>query len=358
MTGNKGDWSEVYVLLKLIADGRMLRGDRELKPIAEESYRIVSLERNEAETGKTTYKIEGDSVVVSNAGGSVEKQRCELAEEAKRLLAVINSETGYFAVPATEELLAEMLTFSIKAQSLDKADLRVEIHDHRTFHAHTRGFSIKSQLGSPSTLLNASMQTRFRYHLADIGAEDVERINNICSRGSLIDRVRAIEEIDGAHIAKCEVLSDSFKRNLTMLDDALPEIMGRLLWFFYLNHESRIGRLLGCLEAENIRGYDFENNSVVYESKIRRMLASVALGMTPSREWDGHYDANGGYLIVLNNGEIISYHIFDKDEFEDYLFFNTKLDTPSTSRYGIGTIEQDENGGYHIDLGLQIRFCV
>lgn len=79
--------------------------------------------------------------------------------------------------------------------------------------------------------------------------------------------------------------------------------------------------------------------------------------MVPGSAWDGNYDANGGYLIVLSSGEIISYHIFDKKEFEDYLFNNTKLETPSASRYGIGEVYSNYRSKA-IMLNLQIRFKI
>ncbi len=45
----------------------------------------------------------------------------------------------------------------------------------------------------------------------------------------------------------------------------------------------------------------------------------------------------------------------NKNEFEDYLFANTKLDTASTSRYGFGEL-YEESGCVYFNLNLQIRF--
>ena len=33
MTGNKGEWSEIYTLFKLLADGRVHAGDEELNKL-------------------------------------------------------------------------------------------------------------------------------------------------------------------------------------------------------------------------------------------------------------------------------------------------------------------------------------
>ena len=92
-----------------------------------------------------------------------------------------------------------------------------------------------------------------------------------------------------------------------------------------------------------------------YEYKIKRFLTDVALGMMPSKVWTGQYDATGGYLIVKESGDILCYHIYNRNEFEDYLFNNTKLDTASSSRHDFGTVYK-ENEELYFKLNLQIRF--
>jgi type II restriction enzyme len=77
--------------------------------------------------------------------------------------------------------------------------------------------------------------------------------------------------------------------------------------------------------------------------------------MMPSKVWGGIYDATGGYLVVKENGEILCYHIYNRNQFEDYLFENTKLETASSTRHDFGIL-YEENGTINIKLNLQIRF--
>ena len=44
------------------------------------------------------------------------------------------------------------------------------------------------------------------------------------------------------------------------------------------------------------------------------------------------------------------------DDFRDYLFNSTKLDTPSTSRHDFGYL-YNEDGEIFLKLNLQVRFC-
>ena len=85
-------------------------------------------------------------------------------------------------------------------------------------------------------------------------------------------------------------------------------------------------------------------------------MTDVALGMVPGVVWTGRYQANGGYLVVKSDGDVVCYHFYDKNLFEDYLYHNTRLDTPSSTRYGFGVIEKAEDGTLIFKLNLQIRF--
>lgn len=357
LTGNKGEWSEIYTLLKLIADGEMPKGDSQLTPISGESYKVIALERTEKTTGLTSYTIEDDQVNIRNSDTSLKRNRSDIAAEATRLLEVIKSEKATFGIPATEDFMKEILTYSIKAASTEKTDLNVEIHDHRTSVEHTRGFSIKSQLGSASTLLNASQQTIFRYKLGNLTEIQSKTVNDIQTKGAVVDRVQRLNSLSNVKVTPMGSTSETLSYSLRLMDDALPDITSSLLWNFYIQNTAKLSELLPHISDQNIRSYSDLGKDLLYSTKLKRLLVSAALGMKPAERWDGHYDANGGYLIVLKSGEIISYHIYDKDDFEDYLFHNTKLETPSTSRYSTGTVFNEEND-YYIDLGLQIRFCV
>ena len=93
----------------------------------------------------------------------------------------------------------------------------------------------------------------------------------------------------------------------------------------------------------------------MYSFKVKQFLLAFALGVTSSKPWDGTFDANGGYLIVKENGDVICYHFFDRNDLENYLFFNTRFETPSTSRHNFGNIYMEDNE-FLLKLNLQIRF--
>ena len=74
----------------------------------------------------------------------------------------------------------------------------------------------------------------------------------------------------------------------------------------------------------------------------------------PGSVWTGQLDATGGYLVVKEDGEVLCYHIYNRNEFEDYLIRNTKLETASSSRHDFGKIYKI-GGQSYFKLNLQIR---
>ena len=39
--------------------------------------------------------------------------------------------------------------------------------------------------------------------------------------------------------------------------------------------------------------------------KVKDLLVASALGMEPNTQWDGLEDANGGYIVVKDDGEVV-----------------------------------------------------
>ena len=135
----------------------------------------------------------------------------------------------------------------------------------------------------------------------------------------------------------------------------MPNILAYIVLDYYSSNFSKITDLVENIEKNNPLHFNIANNHKFYEYKIKKFLTDVALGMMPSKIWDGTYDVTGGYLVVKEDGEVLSYHIYNKNKFENYLYHNTKLETASSSRHDFGIIYK-ENGKFFIKLNLQIRF--
>jgi type II restriction enzyme len=342
-------------LFKLLGDKNLFAGDVNLNKVEELFYPIIKIIRIE-NGGNFEYAIEGNLVIIS---GGIEELRIPVKTfltKSAELLTEIKGSTGSFSIPEIETFMKSINCQTLKAKSTSKTDIRIVIHDQRINQTAELGFSIKSQLGGEATLLNAGKTTNFIYQVLDFKATsvEIESINEIDTRSKIKDRIEAIKS-KGGQLKFINLEQDIFKNNLVLIDSLLPNIVAEILNTFFTTSLSSIKDLTENINSNNPINYDNKYSHSFYEYKIKRFLTDVALGMTPSKVWSGVYDATGGYLIVKENGDVLCYHIYNRNQFEDYLFANTKLETASSTRHDFGKI-YEENGCFYFKLNLQIRF--
>ena len=342
-------------MFKLLGDKELHPGSIEIKKVQNLVYPILRILRTEV-NGNFEYSIEDDIVIISGNEEVFRIPISEFQENAKYLLTEIKSNSGTFSVPEIEEFMKSINCLSLKASSSAKTDITIIVHDQRTGLQPSLGFSIKSQLGNPSTLLNAGETTNFIFKITGVNfsKEDIQTINNISTRSKIKDRITEITS-KGGTFEFLKTQKAIFSNNLILIDSLLPQILSNVVLNFYSSTHSATEELVKLTEDENPLEFDITDRHLFYSYKIKRFLTDVALGMMPSIVWSGEYDATGGYLIVKADGEILCYHIYNKNEFENYLLANTKLDTASSSRHGFGVI-YEEDGDYYFKLNLQIRF--
>jgi hypothetical protein len=355
LTGNKGEWSEIYALFKLLSEKQLFAGDANLNKVEELFYPIIKVIRNES-GGHFEYEINGDLIIISGGKENLRIPVKTFTEQASNLLTKIKGEKGTFSIPEIEAFMTTINCQTLKAKSTSKTDIRIIIHDQGINQTAELGFSIKSQVGNDSTILNAGKTTNFIYEISGFKPTplDLIEINEIDTKSKIKDRIEAINKLGG--IFKFISLENSvFKNNLVLIDSLLPNILAEIVKSFYTTTLSSTKELTESINKSNPLDYDTQFAHTFYDYKIKRFLTDVALGMTPSKVWAGIYDATGGYLIVKENGDVLCYHIYNRNQFEDYLFANTKLETASSTRHEFGKLYED-NGQFYFKLNLQIRF--
>ena len=213
-----------------------------------------------------------------------------------------------------------------------------------------------NHIGSSATLLNASGATNFVYRIkgCTFSDKEIECINAIDSRTKIIDRIAAIER-KGGKLVFDKVDNDTFRRNLDMIDLGLGATIAQLLLEQFNIGGRMFDELTDALAQSNPLGFDKADAVEVYTFKLKKLLTSAALGMMPSKKWSGKYDANGGYLVVKKDGEILCYHFYDQNRFEDFLFKNAYLERGKTRRHGYASLYRDEDSNVYFKLNLQIR---
>lgn len=357
MTGNKGEWSELYTLFKLAADGRLYAADENTNKIESIYYDILKIIRSQKDD-KLNYIRNGNIKVISeNTGAEIATiPISEFEENAEILLnsiKAVKSKDGAFEVPEIESFISKIKCSTTKAKSSDKSDITLMVHDVKTGSEPTLGFSIKSQLGSPSTLFNASGATNFIYELSGhtLTEEEKDKFHNF---RLFKDKFEYLDSL-GVDVSFVKPDNDVFNSNMMLVDTNMSLIIGEMLENFYRGKANRVAELTDLCVAQNICNISDDNKEVFYAYKIKELMTDIALGMMPATPWNGTYEATGGYIIVKDDGDVLCYHIYNRNEFREYLYNNTRFETPSKSKHGFGVIDEVD-GKQILKLNLQIRF--
>lgn len=357
---NKGEWSELYAFIKLLKEGKVYAADENVNRIENVYFPIIKLIREEQANEPTDY-MTGQKIRIYQNGNLIDEiNNADLSYPIDVLYKRIfegASTSGAFSIEEAEEIMETLHITKIKAPSSDKKDLTMQIHDINTGYQPVVGFSVKSDMGNPPTLLNAGKNTRFVYKIFGIDDEIMQEINNIdksVSSEYMLARMECLFS-KASTVEYHSMRSETFEDNLIMIDSRLPELYGNMI----LNHFRFIGEkiydcglLCNILEMTNPLNY---RKSDIYRYKIKKLLCAAALGMTPGAAWDGIDNASGGYIIIKKDGDVVCYHLYNRNFFEEYLLTNTAFDRPSATRHDYGYIYK-ENGSYYIDFNVQIRF--
>ncbi|WP_157064485.1 HpaII family restriction endonuclease [Rickettsia sp. MEAM1 (Bemisia tabaci)] len=251
-------------------------------------------------------------------------------------------------------LMSDLLCTRIKTDKNTKADIEAKVVDRIANTIVPSGFSVKSLLGGASTLLNAGKTTNFVFEIKDLNINYLNEINAISTRSKVQDRIKAIKEHGGTLIFK-NLQRKEFESNLKKIDTAFPVFIAQMLFDFFSCKAAKISDLTSLLSKNRdlweLYGLSYSD----YEFKIKNFLQSAALGMIPSKVWDGFTKVHGGYIVVRNDGVVICYHLYNRDEFLSYLYENTKFESASTKRHEYGSVYLSGNK-LLFNLNLQIRF--
>jgi len=211
-------------------------------------------------------------------------------------------------------------------------------------------FRISDERLTSKTLLNAGRMTNFIYKVTGLNPNLLPKINTIETDHKVKDRMKAITD-NGGELVFESMENSIFADNLTMIDSQMPVVIAQMLIGFY----SEIANNCAALTKYVNRINPLSCNENFYRHKVKELLFAIALCMTSANPWNGIYDAFSGYIIVKTNGDILAYHLYNRNDFKNYLLNNTKLERGSTNMNDYGIMYEADNK-IKIKLNLQIKF--
>lgn len=368
---NKGEWAEFYVMMKLLGEGRLYTANKLLQKNYQSYLDVLKIIRQECEAQVLEYIIdEPNAVVIVKPQDSdtilATMPVSDFNDYAKMLFDGIKDVKGS-SVPAPDPVcdFAKVIYVSkpkapavkaLKKQFGGKNDIFIEVRDGQTAIVSIMGFSIKSKFGQNPTLFNAGSSSQYLYKLT--GCND-----------AMMDEFNAITENGGRGWSKCKAyLSDHgismefartqnpiYNDNLFLVRESMAKIMAWCVKDRLIDSPGHFEVMETVERMITANPLGVPGARVYYEKAIKDFLMAGFTGMTAGKEWDGKEQVNGGYIVVMDDGDVICYHSSDRESFRDYLYRNTHFEYVSADKYLWSRIIKID-GEYYLPLNLSVRF--
>lgn len=367
---NKGEWAEFYVMLKLLGEGKLYAADSLLKKNYKSYLDVLKIIRQEIESQVLEYIIDNDSVVIKPQDKPKALAIIPTAEfrtNAKALFDGIKDLKGN-SVPAPESVceFAETIYVSkpkapavkaLKKQFGGKNDIFIEVRDGQTSIVSVMGFSIKSKFGQNPTLFNAGSSSQFMFKLSNCDDCIMEEFNAIKDdKGRAWGQCKDYLSEHNISLSFTGTKNPVYNANLFLIRESMSKIMAWCVKDRLIDNYSNSHDVLETVERMKVvNPLNVPNPDIYYEKCIKDFLMAGFTGMTAGKEWDGKEQVNGGYIAVMDDGDVLCYHSNDREAFRDYLYRNTFFEYVSTDKYSWSRISK-EGTDYYLPLNISIRF--
>jgi DNA (cytosine-5)-methyltransferase 1 len=333
---NKGEISESYALLKIIAQKIIHYGNAQ--GLANDD-RIRVLKINTTHKIITINDISIDVISSDGATHNILIEQFISQKELNEMVDFIRQQAGTFNNEHIDNAVKTLGLTKRKGSSQEKSDISLDFQDQ--ILNTNQGVSIKSFLGGSPTLLNASSATNFVFKVTGLNPKHVDEINQIETRSKIKDRLAKIIELGGQlHFAHCE--NKTYESNLRKADSQMPEILAAALLAFFKKETSN-------------KLSDYQPTNDETHCRLRDFVKYTMFGIFPATEWDGELSANGA-IIVKQGGELLFYHTNQDRILKEYFYKHTFFDTPSSTRHRFGSLYK-EDSDLCFKLNLQLRLA-
>ena len=351
--GNRGEWSELYTLGYLLSNGGAYGADSDQRILRDLFYRVLDIFLAGRHPGEELqYKILENQIKISRNGEQIAiLNKPDLANKLEIFFKELTeADLGpTFSLRSGSELMTLLEKTTISASSAQhSSDMELVFEDRDSKLPTAKvGFSIKSQVGNSSTLLNASRATNFIYKInppIDISKRKIP----VFEPGKVRSNVRNLIEM-GYDLEFQRIHNTNFQENLELLDSQMPIYIAEVLKNFYSSQPSKFKEVVENTFQQS------QTRSAQKIFKMKQLLGAIAMGLRPSDAWDGDVTHFKGLIVVKTDGDVVFYYLYNLTNFQEFLYNNVRFEVPSTSRHDFGT-PYEENGEMFLKLNLQIRF--
>ncbi len=368
---NKGEWAEFYVMLKLLGEGKLYTADKTLKKKFDSYLDILKIIRQEYDTQVLEYIVDENAECVTVKPQNADTVLAyipmpEFVKQANDLFNGIKSAKG-MSVPAPNSVceFAKVIYVgkpkapavkALKKQFGGKNDIFIEVRDGQNSIVSVMGFSIKSKFGQNPTLFNAGSSSQFLYKISGCDDTVMQEFNAISDgdrRGWRLCKKYITEH--NLTLSYYKTQNPIYDENLYLVRESMSKIMAWCVKDRLIDstEDNKVKETVERMIAAN--PLSVPNPAVYYEKAVKDFLMAGFTGMTAACKWDGKEQVNGGYIVVMDDGDVICYHSNDRETFRDYLYRNTYFEYVSAEKYNWSRIIKI-NGEYYLPLNISVRF--
>lgn len=376
--GNKGEWSEPYVALKILGEGKLNLSDDDGNTISDQWLNILEVIRHESFFSEEEQKNKEKIVKYKRSSNNIidiyidNKPNVSITSKdfltyAEKLKEKILTSQGIITTgDDIENFLDKISLHHIKAKNIKKSDIFISTIDPRTSISRENiGFSIKSKFGKNPTLFNTGTNSAAIYKLTNMNDELMDEINNLNDDQGHTSVSKRCETL-AKNGCKLEFIGfpisakygySTFGENLDMINPALGEVINFILQthFFTSTNVTNVQDMINIVIRKNPCNLTRPKEKYTY--MMKSFLYAAYCGLTAGTLWDGRSQVNGGFIEVQRNGNVTASVALESEMFKSYLFKHCYFEWPSTSkRHGNYANVYKENGEYYFRLNFQIRY--
>lgn len=368
---NRGEWAEFYVMMRLLGEGKLYTADKILRKNYKSYLDILKIIRQECESQVLEYIIDEEKSIVIIKAQDTDKilasiPKSDFCKYASELFNGIKDAKGV-TVPAPDSVceFAKIIYVSkpkapsvkaLKKQFGGKNDIFIEVRDGQTSLVSVMGFSIKSKFGQNPTLFNAGSSSQYLYKLNGCNDIMMNEFNTISDKGGRGWSIcKQYLNNNGITMQFERTQSPIYNNNLMLVRESMAKIMAWCVKDRLIDADKNYGVMETVERMTAANPLNVSSPQIYYEKAIKDFLMAGFTGMTAGKEWDGREQVNGGYIVVMDDGDVICYHSNDRESFREYLYRNTFFEYVSADKYSWSRITKIDNE-YYLPLNVSIRF--
>lgn len=368
---NKGEWAEFYVMLKLLGEGRLYTANKLLQKNYGSYLDILKVIRQECETQVLEYIIDEQQgfVTISNQESHEIFAKIpihDFKDNAATLFNGIKSTKGS-SIQAPDSVcnFAQVIYVSkpkapavkaLKKQFGGKNDIFIEVRDGQTAIVSVMGFSIKSKFGQNPTLFNAGSSSQFLYRLSNCNDSIMKEFNEISDdNGRGWTKCKQYLSANGISLEFVKTQNPIYSNNLFLIRESMSKILAWCVKDRLIDSSTSYEVMETTQRMITANPLNVPTPDAYYEKAVKDFLMAGFTGMTAAVAWDGKEQVNGGYIVVMDDGDVICYHSNDRESFREYLFRNTHFEYVSADKFAWSRIHK-EGDEYYLPLNISIRF--